>query len=130
MGIDGISNDHNDFADVDGNCSMHLDSDALEEPATERRDVELWGRALHTDLLNQFSHQTLVAARPNERPLILTHSVAPGTMLYATSSWSGENLSSWESMRDGNAQTLNAGFSLIHVNAHHRQRKEGLWDIC
>ncbi|KND86782.1 Alpha-glucosidase 2 [Tolypocladium ophioglossoides CBS 100239] len=118
MGIDGISNDHNDFTDVNANCLFRLDSDALEAPTTQRQDVELWGRALHTDLLNQASRRALVAARPNERPLILTHSVAPGTMRHATSSWSGDNLTSWQSMREGSALTLSAGFSLIHSYGH------------
>ncbi|PNY25836.1 Alpha-glucosidase 2 [Tolypocladium capitatum] len=122
MGIDGIFNDYNDFRIVGDDWSFRLDSYALEAPrapVTQRRNVRLWGRALHTNLLNQATHQALVAARPMERPLVLTQSAAPGTMFHATISWSGDNLTSWYGVHESNALTLR-GENLSLINSHAR----------
>ena len=71
--------------------------------ATSRKDLGLWGRALHTELMAKASHDALLSAFPNERPFVLTRSATAGTMKYASSSWSGDNVTSWNSMRGANA---------------------------
>lgn len=61
------------------------------------------------------SHDALVDAEPEVRPFVLTRSATAGTMRYAASSWSGDNVTSWDSMKGANALALNAGMSLLQV---------------
>jgi alpha-glucosidase (family GH31 glycosyl hydrolase) len=62
------------------------------------------------------SHDALVDAEPEIRPFVLTRSATAGTMRYAASSWSGDNVTSWDSMKGANALALNAGMSLLQVH--------------
>ena len=40
-------------------------------------------------------------------------------MRYAASSWSGDNVTSWDSMKGANALALNAGVSLLQVHLYY-----------
>lgn len=71
---------------------------------------------MQTELMAKASHDALVVAEPKVRPLVLTRSATAGTMRYAASSWSGDNVTSWDSMKGANALALNAGVSLLQVN--------------
>jgi alpha-glucosidase (family GH31 glycosyl hydrolase) len=51
--------------------------------------------------------------QPKLRPFVLTRSATAGTLRYAASSWSGDNVTSWENMKGANALSLNAGMSLL-----------------
>lgn len=64
------------------------------------------------------SYQGLLRAAPHERPFVLTRSGTPGTFRYASSSWSGDNMTSWEAMKGANAISLTAGMSLLHCFGH------------
>jgi alpha-glucosidase (family GH31 glycosyl hydrolase) len=55
---------------------------------------------------------------PKYRPFVLTRSSTPGTNRYAASSWSGDNVTSWENMKGANALSLNAGMSLLQCEGH------------
>jgi alpha-glucosidase (family GH31 glycosyl hydrolase) len=78
--------------------------------------IGLWGRAMQTELMAKASHDALVDAEPEIRPFVLTRSATAGTMRYAASSWSGDNVTSWDSMKGANALALNAGMSLLQVH--------------
>jgi hypothetical protein len=65
--------------------------------------------------MGKSSHDALKAVEPAVRPFVLTRSATAGTMRYAASSWSGDNVTSWEGMKGANAITLNAGMSLLQV---------------
>ena len=124
-GVDGIWNDNNEF-------NLPRDSwlCALDKPVTGggqarggdesrgRKNVGLWGRAMHTELTGEASHQACVAVSPRKRPMILTRSATPGTMRHCCSSWGGDNHTSWASMVGGNAISLNASFSLLACYSH------------
>jgi alpha-glucosidase (family GH31 glycosyl hydrolase) len=58
-----------------------LDSDAV----VESKDVGIWSRYIHTELMGKASHDATVATRPDERPFILTRSATAGTMRYCAS---------------------------------------------
>jgi alpha-glucosidase (family GH31 glycosyl hydrolase) len=115
IGIEGIWNDNNEYTipDDDWQCSLERSMDS-------NRDIEshvgLWGRSLHTELMGKSSHDALVDVAPNERPFVLTRSATAGTMRYSCSSWGGDNITSWESMKGANSLSLNAGLSLIQVS--------------
>lgn len=66
--------------------------------------------------MGQSSHDALVDFEPEYRPFVLTRSATAGTMRYAASSWSGDNMTSWESMKGANSLALNAGMSLLQVS--------------
>ncbi|KAL8407083.1 hypothetical protein RB596_009636 [Gaeumannomyces avenae] len=130
-GIDCIWNDNNEYTITDDGWKCALDLDrpgltaaegssggAVPEALKARPDVGLWGRGLHTELHGKASHDALLAVRPDERPFVLTRSATAGTMRYAASSWSGDNTTSWESMKAANAISLTAGMSLLQCYGH------------
>jgi len=115
VGIDGMWNDNNEYNIPADDWECALETVAAADGAAARKDVGLWGRAMHTELMAKSSHDACVDAAPDERPLVLTRSATAGTMRYSSCSWSGDNVTSWEGMKGGNALALNAGFSLLQV---------------
>ncbi|PKS06088.1 hypothetical protein jhhlp_007922 [Lomentospora prolificans] len=117
-GIDGMWNDNNEYSipSDDWICALQTVSPFGE--GMKDRHVGLWGRALQTELMGKSSYNACVDHAPNERPMVLTRSATAGTMRYACSSWSGDNVTSWEGMKGGNALSLNAGFSLLQCYGH------------
>ncbi|CAK7246382.1 MAG: hypothetical protein STHCBS139747_008012 [Sporothrix thermara] len=119
VGIDAMWNDNNEyniFSD-DWECAL----ETVPSPAPPGKispKVGLWGRAMHTELMGKSSHDACVDAAPDERPLVLTRSATAGTLRYACSSWSGDNITSWDGMRGANAISLNAGVSLLQCYGH------------
>ncbi|OAA66278.1 neutral alpha-glucosidase ab precursor [Cordyceps fumosorosea ARSEF 2679] len=128
QGIDCIWNDNNEYVVTDDSweCALTLPSlreipEALREipeALRERPQIGLWGRSMHTELHGRASHDALVDADPDGRPFVLTRGATAGTMRYACSSWSGDNTTSWASMRGSTALGLNAGVSLLHCYGH------------
>lgn len=119
-GIDCIWNDNNEY--VIGNdaweCALNLPGLTIPEGMEKRPQVGVWGRNLHTHLHGKASHDALLNVMPEERPFVLTRSATAGTMRYCCSSWSGDNTTSWESLKGANAISLNAGMSLLHCYGH------------
>lgn len=119
VGIDAMWNDNNEYniPSDDWQCAL----ETVKVPKGEtRKNIGLWGRALNTELMGKGSHDATVAAEPDVRPLVLTRSATAGTMKYCASSWSGDNVTSWEGMKGANALALNAGFSLLQVRVQMR----------
>jgi alpha-glucosidase (family GH31 glycosyl hydrolase) len=119
-GIDCIWNDNNEYTINDDAWQCALDDPSLVVPEglNGRRDVGLWGRSLHTELHGKASHDALLAADPDSRPFVLTRSATAGTMRYACSSWSGDNITSWPGMKGANALSLTAGMCLMQCYGH------------
>ncbi|KAH6654155.1 family 31 glycosyl hydrolase [Truncatella angustata] len=117
VGIDAMWNDNNEYNIVRDDWECALETVGI--PSTEtRKDIGLWGRAVSTELMGKSSHDATLEAEPNERPLVLTRSATAGTMRYCASSWSGDNVTSWQGMKGANALALNAGFSLLQCYGH------------
>jgi alpha-glucosidase (family GH31 glycosyl hydrolase) len=113
-GIEGIWNDNNEYTipDDDWQCALTGDDSETE---TSGKAIGLWGRSLHTELMGKSSHDALINLEPEIRPFVLTRSATAGTMRYAASSWGGDNVTSWDSMKGSNSLSLNAGISLLQV---------------
>ncbi|KAK7566610.1 neutral alpha-glucosidase ab precursor [Phyllosticta citricarpa] len=111
LGCDAMWNDNNEYTiPHDGwICALDGVSSKQMSKVGNRKDIGLWGRALHTELHGKSSHDALLEVKPDERPFVLTRSASPGTMKYAGSSWSGDNVTSWAGMKGSNALSLNAG---------------------
>ena len=117
QGIDSTWNDNNEYTLPDDRWKMALDHSPGERQTAEN-NIGLWGRALHCELMAKASYDGLVKAAPKERPLILTRSGTPGTFRYAASSWSGDNMTSWQGMKGANALSLTAGICLMQCYGH------------
>lgn len=119
-GIDCMWNDNNEYVvgDDEWRCALNEPSLSVPEAAKYRPEIGLWGRSLQTELHGKSSHDALVDADPDARPFVLTRSATAGTMRYACSSWSGDNVTSWPSMKGANALSLNAGMSLMQCYGH------------
>ncbi|KAK8161730.1 neutral alpha-glucosidase ab precursor [Phyllosticta citrichinensis] len=120
LGCDAMWNDNNEYTiPHDGwKCALDGISSKQKSKAANRNDIGLWGRALHTELHAKSSHDALLEVEPDQRPFVLTRSASPGTMRYAGSSWSGDNVTSWDGMKGSNALSLNAGMSLLQCYGH------------
>lgn len=114
VGIEGIWNDNNEYTIPDDDWQCALNGDDL-ETETSGKAVGLWGRSLNTELMGKSSHDALIDLEPEIRPFVLTRSATAGTMRYAASSWGGDNVTSWDSMKGSNSLSLNAGVSLLQV---------------
>ncbi|KAK3067611.1 hypothetical protein LTR53_015418 [Teratosphaeriaceae sp. CCFEE 6253] len=123
VGMDCMWNDNNEYLVPSDTWQNALESPATLEGTvagadTTNKDIGLWGRALHTELMGKCSHDALLEVMPHERPFVLTRSATAGTMRYACSTWSGDNVTSWDGMRGANALSLNAGMSLLQCYGH------------
>lgn len=118
VGIDSMWNDNNEYNIARDDWECALETVDIPEGEKARRHIGLWGRAVNTELMGKSSHDATVEAEPQERPLVLTRSATAGTMRYCASSWSGDNVTSWEGMKGANALALNAGFSLLQCYGH------------
>ncbi|KAN0109939.1 glycoside hydrolase family 31 protein [Hyaloscypha variabilis] len=116
-GIEGIWNDNNEYTIPDDNWQLAL-NDVDHEREETGKAIGLWGRSLHTELMGKSSHDALIDLEPEIRPFVLTRSATAGTMRYAASSWSGDNVTSWPGMKGANSLALNAGISLLQCYGH------------
>ncbi|KAJ5679071.1 hypothetical protein N7462_007315 [Penicillium macrosclerotiorum] len=120
VGIDGMWNDNNEYTLPSDDWTMALDDAMVNKDVKKTVDstVGQWGRALHTELMGKSSHDALLEMEPKNRPFVLTRSATAGTMRYSASTWSGDNVTSWENMKGANALSLNAGMSLLQCEGH------------
>ncbi|KAI1326259.1 glycoside hydrolase family 31 protein [Xylariaceae sp. FL0255] len=117
VGIDVMWNDNNEYNIPNDKWQCALETVDVPEGVTSK-DIGLWGRALHTELMGKSSYGATLECEPGARPFVLTRSATTGTMRYCASSWSGDNVTSWEGMKGANALALNAGFSLLQCYGH------------
>ncbi|KAL9094646.1 MAG: hypothetical protein Q9165_003206 [Trypethelium subeluteriae] len=120
-GIDCIWNDNNEYTIPSDDWQIRLDEPSVQKGQSLRESdckVGWWGRALHTELMGKSSYEACIEVKPHERPFVLTRSATIGTMRYACSSWSGDNITSWEGMKGANALSLNAGMCLLQCYGH------------
>ncbi len=115
-GIEGIWNDNNEYTIPDDNWQCALKNADQETESGNR--IGLWGRSMHTELMGKASHDALLDLEPEIRPFVLTRSATAGTMRYAASTWSGDNVTSWPGMKGANSLALNAGISLLQVRLY------------
>ena len=55
-------------------------------------------RPLHSQLMTRASHDAQKINQPNHRPYLISRCAAPGTQRYAQT-WTGDNYTSWDSLR-------------------------------
>lgn len=110
LGCDAIWNDNNEYLLFDDNYLCDNNSNGA-NPAK----VGLLGRMTHTESMAQLSQEALLSRHPDRRAFVLTRSANVGTMRYATSTWSGDNWTSWHSLRGSVAMNLNAQLSLLQA---------------
>ncbi|KAI8942272.1 hypothetical protein NX059_000351 [Plenodomus lindquistii] len=120
LGIDCIWNDNNEYTiPHDGwQCELTEPSVIQDKKCDYSKTVGFWGRALHTELMGKSSHDASLNIEPDQRPFILTRSATAGTLRYCASSWSGDNVTSWDGMKGANALSLTAGMCLMQCYGH------------
>jgi alpha-glucosidase (family GH31 glycosyl hydrolase) len=119
VGMDCMWNDNNEYVVPRDDWVLALNNEHVSTPSgVQRNDLGLWGRAMHCEVMGKASYKALEEVMPHERPFVLTRSATPGTMRYACSSWSGDNITSWDGMRGANALSLTAGMCLMQCYGH------------
>lgn len=84
-----------------------------DQSPSERASIGLLGRMLNTELVGKTSFDQIRTCYPGRRAYVLTRSASVGTMKYACSTWTGDNETSWRSLRGSQAIQLNSGMSLL-----------------
>jgi alpha-glucosidase (family GH31 glycosyl hydrolase) len=120
VGVDCMWNDNNEYTITHDDWECRLDLPGLDVPETgkDRPQVGFWGRFVNTELHGKASHDAMADFSPDRRPFVLTRAATAGTMRYACSTWSGDNITSWPGMKGANAVSLNAGMSLMQCYGH------------
>lgn len=112
-GVSGFWNDMNEPA-VFRYPSKTMPDDVqhrIDEPGFAKRTAN------HLEIHNVYgmensraTYDGLLALRPNERPFVLTRASYAGGQRYATT-WTGDNSSTWNHLRQTTSQLLNLGLS-------------------
>ena len=69
------------------------------------------GRQVLTMGMARATYVALMAAQPSLRPVIVTRSAVPGIQAYAHGTWSGDNATTWKTLRWSTKMTLSVGLS-------------------
>ncbi len=100
-GIDALWNDNNEFELWDDAARCDGFGEAIPLGLA---------RPLQTLLMARASWEALLAYRPDERPFLLSRSGCPGIQRYAQT-WSGDNATSWRTLRYNIPMGLGLGLS-------------------
>lgn len=108
-GIDAIWNDNNEFEmdDDDATC------DGFDVPFR----IGLGGRGLQTLLMGRASFEALREFYPHRQPFVLSRAGVPGIQRYAQT-WSGDNSTSWETLRWNMPMGLGLSLSGVPNTGH------------
>ncbi len=108
MGIDALWNDNNEFEIWDDQARC----DGFGQPIPMAL-----ARPLQTLLMGRASYEALQTFAPDQRPFVLTRSGCPGIQRYAQT-WSGDNSTSWHSLRYNLPMGLGMSLSGIANTGH------------
>ena len=107
-GITCTWNDNNEFEIWSEQARIH--GFGTPRPAREQRPLQ-------TLLMIQASHAAQTAFAPNERPYLVSRSGAPGMQRYVQT-WSGDNYTSWETLRYNIRMGLGLAMSGVSNTGH------------
>ncbi|MDE2016585.1 MAG: glycoside hydrolase family 31 protein, partial [Hyphomicrobiales bacterium] len=107
-GFTAAWNDNNEFEiwDEDATCA-----------GDGRPFPQSLARAAQSMLMTKLSHETQAAHAPGERPYAVTRAGAAGLARYGQT-WTGDNYTSWKTLRFNLAQGLNMGLSGLFNVGH------------
>ncbi len=108
-GMDAIWNDNNEFE--------LWDDDAICDGFGAPFRLGLGGRGLQTLLMGRASYETLREHAPGQPPFVLTRAGVVGIQRYAQT-WSGDNTTSWHTMKWNTPMGLSLGLSGVPNNGH------------
>ena len=111
VGVEGIWNDNNEY-------SIHDDLHTYAMLGEAKAPVSLLGRSLQTVLMASASYEAMVERDSSKRPYLITRSCAPGAHRFAAQTWSGDNYSSWQTLKHNIPMGLNAGLSFMAGYGH------------
>ncbi|KAJ4311489.1 hypothetical protein N0V94_007930 [Neodidymelliopsis sp. IMI 364377] len=120
LGIDCIWNDNNEYTISNDRWRCALTERSVRQDSSDNygKEVGFWGRSLNTELMGKSSYEATLQTEPNQRPFILTRSATAGTLRFCASTWSGDNVTSWDGMKGANALSLGAGVCLCQCYGH------------
>ncbi|KAG9127037.1 hypothetical protein FRC07_000922 [Ceratobasidium sp. 392] len=138
MNVTGMWIDNNEYSGLVDDDEGYLGENSFWGEGDWERRLG-WGDGRTTT-----THDTMLDAFPDRRPVIVTRAAVPGMQEYAHGTWSGDNSTTWTNLRRSTAMTLSAGISFLpglyghdiggFVGAHHpspelliRWCQQGAW---
>jgi len=105
FGADGLWNDNNEFEidSADSLCGVTHKNDLA--------PIGLVGRSLQTFLMGVASWEAMREVDPHKRPLVVSRSGCLGIHRYCAQTWSGDNLTSWKTLKYNIPMCLSLGLS-------------------
>ncbi|CEH11850.1 alpha-glucosidase [Ceraceosorus bombacis] len=106
--------------DVPIATGLHSEADAMLKVEVQHRmggstgdplTVGTFGRGVLTMGMARATAEHLLRARPHARPVVVTRSFVPGMQTFAHGSWSGDNSTTWKSLKWSTKMTLSTGIS-------------------
>ncbi|PWN52271.1 hypothetical protein IE53DRAFT_312426, partial [Violaceomyces palustris] len=99
--ITGFWIDNNEFSTIMDDCQ------------TIRGEIAIGavGRPVLTMGMAKSTYEKLLMANPSRRPVVVTRSFVPGMQAFAHGSWSGDNSTSWKTLKWSTKMTLSVGLS-------------------
>ncbi|KAJ3405795.1 hypothetical protein CcCBS67573_g05333 [Chytriomyces confervae] len=104
MGIESIWNDNNEFSLPDD-----TDTYAHANDGHKSTTVGAAGRGLQTHLMASASYEAMTLFNSQRRAFLITRSFVSGVQRFASQSWSGDNYTSWHTLKHNIPMGLNAG---------------------
>ena len=107
-GVDAVWNDNNEFEISDDLAKCNGFGEEL---------TAQYCKPLQTLLMTKASYEATHEYKPNERPFVLTRAGCPGIQRYAQT-WSGDNATSWHTLRYNIPMGLGLGLSGVPNTGH------------
>lgn len=114
VGIVSLWNDNNEIA-----VTNDLDSVSLEIFKLHPTAIGRVGRPLQTLLMAVLSYNAMLNSSPTKRPFLISRSSCPGVHRFASQTWSGDNSTSWTTLKHNVPMGLGAGLALLPAGYGH-----------
>ncbi|RUP04646.1 glycosyl hydrolases family 31-domain-containing protein, partial [Jimgerdemannia flammicorona] len=116
-GLEGLWNDNNEFTMLDDTYTFAnevISTTNLHHPLPlYRTESAVVGTPLQTLLMAQASYEAMREYAPSKRPFVITRSATPFIHKFVAQTWSGDNFTSWKSVKFNIPMGISAGLSIF-----------------
>ncbi|KAJ3387862.1 hypothetical protein HDU92_001750 [Lobulomyces angularis] len=122
LGCEGIWNDNNEYSITNGDVlvSMEVFKEENFLEVDRLHSIKNIGKSLQTILMAKYSYDAILEHNNFlKRPFLVSRSSSPGVQKYASSTWSGDNITSWHTLKHNIPMGLGAQLALMPMGYGH-----------